>query len=424
MWFHGDSNPALNSDARTEAEKIVNEHFSELPDAPEMIEVVSNLLNEKCHELRIDCSPEFPGREKSFRCDQNGASSKPLAKKHLNPVSESVVVPALPVAASEATTSFQQSAYKRKSNGEPSEIHPNPVAPKLPYGDLKCIVKISQFGGDTKTIELDSTINMMELQLKIEELYNVPPCLQVLKHGFPPRILQAPPDGGPLGLKTGDKITLSVKVEDAKLKYLDTLDLSEQEISQPANFSAFQVEQEARKEELEKGFDASDCSSMWNYAMSKPELFYSGGYFYEQFKHDIGLKDRQHCHLPLLKGLTFCYSETHDRVELCLEPFMGHYPIDDETAYRYGKFLKMICSDSHSTVQPTPQILEKDNAANSRFESSSSQAHFDESKPTNIAPGYHTVGDRPTQLSEKEINTQRESIRQMVEKIGSKQSSS
>ena len=399
----------------------MNRYFSELPDALELVEELTNLIVEECRKLKLDGAQESSCRERTSGGDQKIVrSSKTVSRKHTNPVGENVsLLSALSVTPSETSSSSTQSAYKRKSDGQPTETATSPFASKLTNFDSKCVVKISHSNGETKTVCFDSAITMAEFQEKIEELYNVEPIRQILKHGFPPKILQAPTDGGPLGLKSGDKITLTVKSDSSQFQHPQMTDeILKQNLENC--LARVYTEQEARKDELQKGFDNSDCISMWEYAMGKPELFYPGGYFYEQFKYDIGLVDGQHCHLPLLKGMVFRYNHIHDRVELCLEPYMDHYPIDDEIAHRYRKYLAIKATGPTSVSSQT----ESTKASNSIPGSSTPNRSESSRSSINLAPGYHTIGDKPAELSQKEIDLQRESIQQMVEKICSKQSNS
>lgn len=43
-------------------------------------------------------------------------------------------------------------------------------------------------------------------------------------------------------------------------------------------------------------------ASVWDYAITHPELFLAGGAFYQQFSRDIGLIHGRHCMLPLMPG--------------------------------------------------------------------------------------------------------------------------
>ena len=371
------------------------------------------------------------------------------------------------------TSSSSLSApHKRKSNGEPTDPPSAATVSKLPVTGRKCVVKISQCGGATKTVPIEPLIDMAGFQKKVEELFGIEPTRQILKHGYPPKVLEAPSSGGALGLKSGDKITLNVREKSSLTKS----DPCQKPMSKSFDYFVHcnEFDQDTRRKELLEGCKLSHHSSMWDYAMERPELFYPGGYFYEQFKVDIGLQDRQHCKLPLLEGLVFCYNEKHDRVELCLEPILDHYPIDDEIPYRYKRYRECkssiassVCeamsqssssSRDHNEPKPpepqvspsrdylnmsqSPQPQEKSQSRDLNIPQSAasppsfgldppeSSAASEDSKITessgrgNMAPGYHTVGEVPTQLSAKDIHLQRESIRQMVEKIQSKQSSS
>ena len=302
-------------------------------------------------------------------------------------------------------------AFKRKSNGEPTES-----AASLKQAEQKKVIKISLKGGGTKTVRVHPLIDMSGLQGLIKEVFGIKPEQQILKQGFPPKIINEPADGGSLGLKSGDKITVTVKAEPLEVTPQGECSTSAAEIRSTP---------EKKRELLLRGYHNSKCSTLWEYAMGKPELFYSGGYFYEKFQSDIGFKDGQHCCFPLLENMAFCYNQRFDRVELCLEPVMAHYPIDDDIRHQFKKFTDLTL-DRKSPKSASQQVSPAPVPPDSGLRNPEADSHVLEptsSNPPNLAPGYHTLGEKPTELSESEKLAQRNSLLRMVEKLKSEQSS-
>lgn len=395
VWFYGESNPDLNSDIQTEAKRIASKHFGNHVESDNLVNKIIEILNEKCLNLSQE-------KKKSVE-DESQLKQKPEVKS----IDKVAMSSAEEGEKSGLNQALHPLAHKRKSNGEPTDPHK--------HTDQKIVVKISLKGGPTKTFHIDPLLDMSGLQTLIQEEFEVEQEQQILKHGFPPQVLEEPADMGSLGLKSGDKITVEVKMK----SLLSLPDSRTSAASVPST-------QESRRELLVSGLRDSNCSTMWDYAMGKPELFYSGGYFYEKFKCDIGFSDKQHCRFPLLENLAFCYNESYDRVELCLEPVMSHYPIDDDIRFQFKKFVDLnlaLNSSNSASMRTSPMQVDPDNCS-PKQEAPESSDVSSQTRASNLAPGYHTVGEKPTELTESEKLAQRDSLLKMVEKLKSEHSSS
>ena len=403
VWFRGESNSDLNSNARAEAERIVSRYWPNNPTDEKLISHIAKLLDDAVESmypsenlsalLASSSARRRNGSSETYRRSAKSASpattsSLPLSTSDANDAIHNVVskLQSLPI------------AHKRKSNGEPTAVSPASSVQKSPSSDGQITVKISRSRGDTQTLRLDPEITMHALQNKIQELFNIAPDQQILKHGFPPKPLQAPGNGLPLGLKSGDKITVSEnRLSDTSLN--QTVDVAETETTTAVNFNSL----DSLHRRFLRGFRESGCSVKWEYAMKKPEEFYPGGYIYEKFKEDIGLEDSRHCRLPLLEHPSFCYNKKHNRVEACFEPYMGHCPINDDIQKQYEKYLAR-CGGK--IQHPSTRL----NLKLSPLPSSGA------GKSSTLAPGYLTLGDSPALPSEHEKTATRDELFELLSK--------
>uniref|UniRef100_A0A2K6N6E9 ubiquitinyl hydrolase 1 n=2 Tax=Rhinopithecus TaxID=542827 RepID=A0A2K6N6E9_RHIBE len=208
---------------------------------------------------------------------------------------------------------------KQEQKGQPRTVSPNTIrdgpssAPATP----------------TK-----SSTTFFELQESIAREFNIPPYLQCIRYGFPPKELM-PPQAGmekePVPLQHGDRITIEIlksKAEGGQSAAAHSAHTVKQEdIAVTGKLSSKELQEQAEKEMYSLCLLATLMGEdVWSYAKGLPHMFQQGGVFYSIMKKTMGMADGKHCTFPHLPGKTFVYNASEDRLELCVDA-AGHFPI-------------------------------------------------------------------------------------------------
>ncbi|CAK8684090.1 unnamed protein product [Clavelina lepadiformis] len=428
-WFHGDSNPELNSNAQHEAQRIVNEYFPQDFTSDHLMNQLICAIQERCSNLGISekRSDETYSEVGRYNADDGNSSTQNLERelvgilqdhkelgdaflKQKQFVHEDAFTEraknekVVKTSADIKPRSSSVIPNKRKSNGEKAAVKTETA----PGQDQKILVKLSDKKGLNATVKLKQNISLDMLKEKISQIFKIDKDKQILKSGFPPKVLQPSSNESPLGLKSGDKITIYCKENKVAGQHHLTNPLKNQ-LAETDNGSSEQKHL-TLSEKLRELIDLQTQSahtSMWSYAMEKPNLFLPEGVFYEQFKTEIGVTHGMHCCLPLIPGKIFRYNGDMDRIELCLEP-TGHHPIDGNIKDILNQFPQY--QEKAQRLPGLPQGVEP-------AEKISLSADDRSIKPHSQAPGFHTVGEVPTTLSNEEKAFQREMLVQKVKEI-------
>lgn len=394
LWFYGDSNPELNSKPLVEARKIVHKHFGS-EGTEELVSQLTKCLEEKENEFLqvVSMSQEEVSNTSALLNSIQEATRSDPPKAQENAKDEK------PSTSSDHSKSVEkgtgvQSAFKRKSNGQP--IVMDPAQSNLPKE--KVTVKISTCKGQKRTFKLQPQTTVKDLNALIHSSFHIPVEKQILKYGFPPQILDS---SGVIELKSGDQIKVDEKSAERRdmPKVKPDLSASDKKLFDPIASTSGLF---SKLEQLKRDFELSSSANMWDYCCENPQLFLPGGVFYQQFEIDIGLKHKSHCSFSLIPGKRFQFNEHYNRIELCLEP-AGHFPIDSDILQVIKKFATTNVSDSAS---PSPS------ADNSEF--LNKDPNFINPR---LAPGFLTVGDQPTILTADEIDSQRNELKRMVQQL-------
>uniref|UniRef100_A0A8C5W791 ubiquitinyl hydrolase 1 n=1 Tax=Microcebus murinus TaxID=30608 RepID=A0A8C5W791_MICMU len=179
-----------------------------------------------------------------------------------------------------------------------------------------------------------SSTTFFELQESIAREFNIPPYLQCIRYGFPPKEL-IPPQAGmekePVPLQHGDRITIDIlksKAEGGQSAAAHSAHTVKQEdIAVTGKLSSKELQEQADKEMYSLCLLATLMGEdVWSYAKGLPHMFQQGGVFYNIMKKTMGMADGKHCTFPHLPGKTFVYNASEDRLELCVDA-AGHFPI-------------------------------------------------------------------------------------------------
>uniref|UniRef100_A0A2K5ERQ7 ubiquitinyl hydrolase 1 n=1 Tax=Aotus nancymaae TaxID=37293 RepID=A0A2K5ERQ7_AOTNA len=179
-----------------------------------------------------------------------------------------------------------------------------------------------------------SSTTFFELQESIAREFNIPPYLQCIRYGFPPKELM-PPQAGmekePVPLQHGDRITIEIlksKAEGGQSAVAHSAHTVKQEDSAvTGKLSSKELQEQADKEMYSLCLLATLMGEdVWSYAKGLPHMFQQGGVFYSIMKKTMGMADGKHCTFPHLPGKTFVYNASEDRLELCVDA-AGHFPI-------------------------------------------------------------------------------------------------
>ncbi|XP_053384067.1 deubiquitinating protein VCPIP1-like [Mercenaria mercenaria] len=382
-WFQYESDPTLNSNVFEVAQSVVQKHFPGEFGSERLVQrVVDSILAQSAMLIRQEegeKDKEEPMAEEpvdAWSADTaskiilTGQKKKTIHKEELmksekeKQVRKNIQTKA-PQTQHRKTTALesQKQAFTR-SKESPSKTRQKTCTetstPAVASTSLMSQSAIVQPVAGEKKVRLQTSdgrqvmltlvkdVTYAELQKLIFQSVKVPADHQKLRVGFPPKLLEAPPEGEEdkvVPLHHGDKIALEI---------LPDLSYPVQETSHPhtgkvtSTWSSFEEDAQSQTAEkllqalkgVQHGGDNIDTSiaslgilsavqgkDLWTYVQGMPHLFSVGGLLYNQVKRDLGLVDGKHCQLPALPGKVFRYNGVEDRLELCLEPY-GHYPVE------------------------------------------------------------------------------------------------
>ncbi|KAM9307851.1 deubiquitinating protein VCPIP1 [Gastrophryne carolinensis] len=384
-WFQYESEASLNSNVYDVAMKLVTKHFpGEFGSEILVQKVVNTILHQTAkknpgdytpvaidgaHIQRVDIKQEQDSESHlPTKIILTGQKAKTLHKEELN--------------MSKAERKLQQSIaeqasimQKRKSDqlkqepkGQMRSSSPGsmkdgslsgPSTPtKTPYSPTSSKekkIRITTNDGRQAMLTLKYSTTFTELQEGIAKELDIPPYLQCIRYGFPPRELLPPKDGmenEPVPLQHGDRVTVEIlKAKD------EPVPLPSQHSSHAVSDEDSAASPKSVSKELQDQIDKEMYSlcllatlmgeDVWSYAKGLPHLFQQGGVFYNIMKKNMGVIDGKHCTFPYLPNKTFVYNEAEDRVELCVDA-AGHFPIGPEVEDLVKEALNQVRAEASS----------------------------------------------------------------------------
>ncbi|MBN3286228.1 VCIP1 protein, partial [Polyodon spathula] len=382
-WFQYEIEPSLNSNVYDVAMKLVTKHFpGEFGSEILVQKVVNTILNHTAKKNPDEYTPvsidgahaQRLGDVQEGQVDVDvqpptkiiltGQKAKTLHKEELN--------------MSKAERSIQQSItehasvmqkkrtdkLKQVQKGQARSTSPGPArdglssapvtptkAPHSPKSSKEKKIRVTTTDGRQAMLTLQTGTTFSELQNSIAKEFSVPPALQCIRYGFPPKELSPPKEGAenePVPLQHGDRVTVET------LKGPREEEEEEEEEEAAAAHTASTSTSTSTSIELQDHVDLEMSSlcllatlmgeDVWSYAKKLPHLFQHGGVFHNIMKKDMGLVDGKHCTLPHIPGKTFVFNAAEDQLELCVDA-AGHFPVGPDVEDLVNEALNQLQSE-------------------------------------------------------------------------------
>ncbi|OCT74788.1 deubiquitinating protein VCPIP1 [Xenopus laevis] len=382
-WFQYESDVTLNSNVYDVAMKLVTKHFpGEFGSEILVQKVVNTILHQTAKKNPNDYTPVAIDGAHVQRMEDikqeaeshlptkiilTGQKAKTLHKEELNmskterKLQQSITEQAA-VMQKRKTEKMKQGQIGSTRSSSPGSVGDSPSSgpstptktPYSPTASKEKKIRITTNDGRQAMLTLKSTTTFSELQEGIAKELAIPPYLQCIRYGFPPKELVLPKQGlenEPVPLQHGDRVT--VEILKGKEKPQHNLSHSAHEVTEDnAAVSSNPVSKELQ-EQIDKEM-YSLCllatlmgEDVWSYAKGLPHLFQQGGVFYNIMKKNMGMADGKHCTFPHLPGKTFVYNAAEDRLELCVDA-AGHFPIGPEVEDLVKEALNQLRSEAAS----------------------------------------------------------------------------
>ncbi|KAM4027858.1 deubiquitinating protein VCPIP1 [Anomaloglossus baeobatrachus] len=367
-WFQYESDASLNSNVYDVAMKLVTKHFpGEFGSEILVQKVVNTILHQTAkknpddytpvaidgaHVQRMeDIKPELDAESQlPTKIIITGQKAKTLHKEELNmskterKIQQNISEQAS-VMQKRKSDKIKQEQKGQVRSSSPGAVRDSPTSgpstptrtPYSPTSSKEKKIRITTNDGRQAMLTLKFSTTFAELQEGIAKELDIPPYLQSIRYGFPPKELLPPTDGmenEPVPLQHGDRVTVEI------------LKAKEKPVQHTSAHSAHSVTEEdsavsvkSVSKELQDQIDKEMYSlcllatlmgeDVWSYARGLPHLFQQGGVFYNIMKKNMGVVDGKHCTFPYLPNKTFVYNAAEDRLELCVDA-AGHFPIGPE----------------------------------------------------------------------------------------------
>ncbi|KAK6490979.1 deubiquitinating protein VCIP135-like [Huso huso] len=376
-WFQYEIEPSLNSNVYDVAMKLVTKHFpGEFGSEILVQKVVSTILNHTAKKNPDEYTPVSIDGAHAQRLEDvqegqvavdvqpptkiilTGQKAKTLHKEELNmskterSIQQSITEHAS-VTQKKRTDKLKQVQKGQARSASPGPARDGPSAPvtptKAPYSP-KCSkekkIRVTTTDGRQAMLTLQTGTTFSQLQNSIAKEFSVPPDLQCIRYGFPPKELSPPKEGmenEPVPLQHGDRVTLETlkdprqeEEEEAAAHTASTSTSLSTSLHHSVRSEEPATSSRMTSRELQDHIDLEMSSlcllatlmgeDVWSYAKKLPQLFQCGGVFYNIMKKDMGLVDGKHCTLPHIPGKTFVFNAAEDRLELCVDA-AGHFPV-------------------------------------------------------------------------------------------------
>ncbi|KAE8598926.1 hypothetical protein XENTR_v10016992 [Xenopus tropicalis] len=384
-WFQYESDVTLNSNVYDVAMKLVTKHFpGEFGSEILVQKVVNTILHQTAKKNPNDYTPvaidgahvqrmedvkheQEPESHLPTKIILTGQKAKTLHKEELNmskterKLQQSITEQAA-VMQKRKTEKIKQEQIGPTRSSSPGAARESPPSgpstptktPYSPTASKEKKIRITTNDGRQAMLTLKSSTTFSELQEGIAKELAIPPHLQSIRYGFPPKELVPPKEGlenEPVPLQHGDRVT--VEILKGKEKPQPNMSHSVHEVTEDdAAMSSNSVSKELQ-EQIDKEM-YSLCllatlmgEDVWSYAKGLPHLFQQGGVFYNIMKKNMGMADGKHCTFPHLPGKTFVYNAAEDRLELCVDA-AGHFPIGPEVEDLVKEALNQLRSEAAS----------------------------------------------------------------------------
>ncbi|KAG9478871.1 hypothetical protein GDO78_012502 [Eleutherodactylus coqui] len=385
-WFQYESDTSLNSNVYDVAMKLVTKHFpGEFGSEILVQKVVNTILHQTAKKNPDDYTPvSIDGahiqRVEDIKPEQDsdsqlptkiiltGQKAKTLHREELSmskterKIQQNITEQAS-VMQKRKSDKIKQELKGQVRSSSPGSVRDGPSSgpstptktPYSPTSSKEKKIRITTNDGRQAMLTLKFSTTFSELQEGIAKELDIPPFLQCIRYGFPPKELLPPKDGmenEPVPLQHGDRVTVEI------------LKAKEKPVQHTSAHSAHYVTEEdsavsmkSVSKELQDQIDKEMYSlcllatlmgeDVWSYAKGLPHLFQQGGVFYNIMKKNMGVVDGKHCTFPYLPNKTFVYNAAEDRLELCVDA-AGHFPIGPEVEDLVKEALTQVRSEASS----------------------------------------------------------------------------
>ncbi|XP_044279844.1 deubiquitinating protein VCPIP1 isoform X2 [Varanus komodoensis] len=341
-WFQYESDPSLNSNVYDVAMKLVTKHFpGEFGSEILVQKVVNTILHQTAKKNPDDYTPVNIDGAHARRADDvqqgqdlefqlptkiilTGQKTKTLHKEELNmskterTIQQNIVehAPVMQKRKTEKLKQVQKGSTRTASPGAVSEgTSSAPATPtKTPYSPTSAKekkIRITTNDGRQAMLTLKSSTTFLELQESIARELHIPPQLQSIRFGFPPKELAPPKEGHenePVPLLHGDKVTVEIlkgKEDSSQTSSLHSAHVvKHDDVAVTSKISSKELQEQIDKEMYSLCLLATFMGEdVWSYAKGLPHLFQQGGVFYNIMKKTMELAKAHWRTALLLSGI-------------------------------------------------------------------------------------------------------------------------
>ncbi|XP_043363717.1 deubiquitinating protein VCPIP1 isoform X2 [Dermochelys coriacea] len=321
-WFQYESDTTLNSNVYDVAMKLVTKHFpGEFGSEILVQKVVNTILHQTAKKNPDDYTPVNIDSAHAQRADDiqgqdldsqlptkiilTGQKMKTLHKEELNMSKTERTIQQNIADQASVMQKRKTEKLKQEQKGQPRTTSPGavrdgpssaPATPtKSPYSPTSTKgkkIRITTNDGRQSMLTLKSTTTFVELQESIAREFNIPPYLQCIRYGFPPKELLPPKEGmenEPVPLQHGDKIIIEIfkGKEEGSLSTSapSTHAVKHEDVAVTNKISSKELQEQVDKEMYSLCLLATLMGEdVWSYAKGLPHLFQQGGVFYSIMK--------------------------------------------------------------------------------------------------------------------------------------------
>lgn len=243
-WFQYESDTSLNSNVYDVAMKLVTKHFpGEFGSEILVQKVVNTILHQTAKKNPDDYTPVNIDGAHAQRADDvqqgqelesqlptkiilTGQKTKTLHKEELNMSKAERTIQQNITDQASVMQKRKSEKLKQEHKAQPRTASPGavregpssaPATPtKTPYSPTSAKekkIRITTNDGRQSMLTLKCTTTFLELQEGIAREFNIPPYLQCIRYGFPPKELLPPKEGmenEPVPLQHGDRIAIEI----------------------------------------------------------------------------------------------------------------------------------------------------------------------------------------------------------------------
>ncbi|MGH0128834.1 UNVERIFIED_CONTAM: hypothetical protein FKN15_036380 [Acipenser sinensis] len=343
-WFQYETEPSLNSNVYDVAMKLVTKHFpGEFGSEILVQKVVNTILNHTAKKNPDEYTPVSIDGAHAQRLEDvqegqvdvdvqpptkiilTGQKAKTLHKEELNMSKAERSVQQSITEHASVTQKKRTDKLKQVQKGQARSPSPGPArdglssapvtptkAPYSPKSSKEKKIRVTTTDGRQAMLTLQTVTTFSQLQNSIAKEFSVPPALQCIRYGFPPKELSPPKEGmenEPVLLQHGDRVTVEIlkdprekeeeeEEEEAASSHTASTSMSTSLLhsvrsEEPASSSRI------TSRELQDHIDLEMSSlcllatlmgeDVWSYAKKLPHLFQHGGVFHNIMKKDMAL---------------------------------------------------------------------------------------------------------------------------------------